>query len=80
MRFVALETEAQRVRAMLFPALQMFVGQRTQIFKALRGHLAERGLVAATGTAQLKRLADTIEDGDTSMPVKVREPGQMYLV
>lgn len=33
---------------------------------ALRGHLAEHGLVAATGTAQLKRLADAIEDSATA--------------
>jgi transposase len=50
------------------------------MINALRGHLAEHGLVDATGTAQLKRLADAIEDSDTVLPEGVRDLGQMYLV
>ena len=49
MRFVAVKTENQQARAMLFRTRQMFVGQRTQMINALRGHLAEHGLVAAKG-------------------------------
>jgi transposase len=79
MRFVAVKTEVQQARAMLFRTRQMFVGQRTQMINALRGHLAEHGLVSATGTAQLKRLADAIEDSGTALPADVRELGQMYL-
>lgn len=79
MRFVALKSEAQQARAMLFRTRQMFVGQRTQMINALRGHLAEHGLVAARGTAQLKRLADAIQDQDTALPDDVRELGQIYL-
>ena len=60
MRFVAVMTVDQQARAMLFRTRQMFVGQRTQLVNALRGHLAEHGLVAATGTAQLKHT--TVED------------------
>lgn len=79
MRFVALKTEDQQARAMLFRTRQMFVGQRTQLINALRGHLAEHGLVAARGPAHLKRLADAIEDDDMPLPETVRELGQMYL-
>lgn len=79
MRFVAVKTEEQQARAMLFRTRQMFVGQRTQMINALRGHLAEHGVVAATGTAQIKRLADAIEDGDTTLPEDVRDLGRMYL-
>jgi len=73
---------------MLFRTRQMFVGQRTQMINAscwkhapreTRGHLAEHGLVAATGTAQLKRLADAIEDRGTALPEGVRDLGQIYL-
>jgi len=78
MRFVALKTEEQQARAMLFRTRQMFVGQRTQMIDALRRHLAEHGLFAATGTAQLKRLADAIGDSRT-LPEGVRDLGQMYL-
>lgn len=45
---------------MLFRKRQIFVGQRTQMINALRGHLAEHGLVAARGPAHLKALADAI--------------------
>ena len=79
MRFVAVQTEDQQARARLFHTRQMFVGQRTQMINALRGHLAEHGLVATTGTAQLKRLADVIEDRDTALPEGVRDLGKMYL-
>ena len=79
MRFVALKTAGQQARAMLFRTRQMFVGQRTQLINALRGHLAEHGLVAAKGPAHLKRLADAIADDDTALPDEVRELGQMYL-
>ncbi|MCV2866834.1 IS110 family transposase [Defluviimonas sp. WL0075] len=79
MRFVTLKTEDQQARAMLFRTRQMFVGQRTQLINALRGHLAEHGLIAARGPAHLKRLADAIEDGDTALPTEVRELGQLYL-
>ena len=79
MRFVAVKTQDQQACAMQFCTRQMFVGQRTQMTNALRGHLAEHGVVAATGIAQLKRLADAIEDSDTVLPAEVRESGQMYL-
>ena len=49
------------------------------MINALRGHLAEHGLVAARGPAQLKRLAEAIDDNDTELPDEVRYLGQMYL-
>ena len=47
MRFVAVKTEAQQARAMMFRARDLLVRQRTQLSNALRGHLAEYGVVAA---------------------------------
>lgn len=78
-RFVAVETEKQHARAMLFQTRQIFAGQRTQMINALRGHLAEHGLVAARGPAHLKTLAHAIADDATSLPTEVRELGRMYL-
>ena len=79
MRFVAVKTEDQQARAMLFRTRQIFVGQRTQMINALRGHLAEHGLVAARGPAHVKRLADALADVDTVLPDGVRDLGQIYL-
>jgi transposase len=79
MRFVAVKTEEQQSLAMLFRTRQMFVAQRTQLINALRGHLAEHGLVAPRGTAHLKRLADGLTDPTVSLPEGVRELGRLYL-
>ena len=62
MRFVAVKTEEQQARAMLFRTRDLLVRQRTQLINALRGHLAEYGFVAPQGPAHLKRLADAIAD------------------
>lgn len=79
MRFVTVKTEDQQARAMLFRTRQIFVGQRTQMINALRGHLAEHGLVAARGPAHVKRLADALANEDTVLPDGVRDLGQIYL-
>ena len=68
MRFVPVKTEDQQARAMLFRTRQMFVGQRTQMINALRGHLAEHGLVATRGPAHAKRLAAALTDEDMALP------------
>ncbi len=62
MRFVAVKTEAQQARAMLFRTRDLLVRQRTQVINALRGHLAEHGVVAAQGPAHVKQLADAVAD------------------
>ncbi len=79
MRFVSVKTEDQQARAMLFRTRQIFVGQRTQMINALRGHLAEHGLVAARGPAHVKRLANALADEDTVLPDGVRDLGQINL-
>ena len=79
MRFVGVKMEGQNAHDMLFCTRQMFVGQRTQWINAPRGHLAGHGLVAATGTAQLKCLADAIEVSNTALPLCFRALGQGYL-
>ena len=49
MRFVAVKTEEQQARGMLFHTRDLLVRQRTQTINALRGHLAEFGGVSALG-------------------------------
>ena len=79
MRFVALKSEAQQARAMLFRTRQMFIGQRIQTINALRGHLAEHGVVAPKGAIHVKRLADAVADETIGLPEDVRELAQVYL-
>lgn len=78
MRFVALKTEEQQARAMVFRTRDLLVRQRTQLVNALRGHLAEHGIVAAHGLAKVKMLATAMRDTGSLHPL-VRELGLRYL-
>jgi transposase len=49
-----------------------------ELSNALRGHLAEYGIVAAQGMVQLKRLQEALETSP-GLPQAVREIGRMYL-
>jgi transposase len=51
MRFVALKSEAQQARAMLFRTRQMFIGQRTQTINATATSI--RGLRSSIAISQL---------------------------
>ena len=79
MRFVTVKTEEQQARAMLFRTRDLLVRQRTQLINAVRGHLAEHGVVAAQGPAHLKRLADVIGDEASLLPMMVQELGKLFL-
>lgn len=70
------ETQA---RAVAFRTHQCLVRQRTQLINALRGHLAEFGLVAPKGPASLKLLKNALDDETTDLPDPVRKMGTVYL-
>ena len=79
MRYVAVKTEGHQARAMLFRTRDLLVRQRTQLINALRGHLAEHGLVAPQGPANVKGLAEAIESETTSLPLLVVELSRVFL-
>ena len=56
MRFVPIKTVEQQAHLMLHRSRDLLVRQRTQLINALRGHLAEVGLVTAAGVDGLKSL------------------------
>ena len=53
--------------------------QRTQTINALRGHLAEYGVVAPQGRARIGELAEVLDDGDSGLPEAVAELGRLRL-
>ena len=61
MHFVAVKTEAQQAQGMLFRTRDLLVRQRTQTINALRGHLAEFGVVAPQGRAKITQLVGVLE-------------------
>lgn len=65
MRFVAVKSATQQAAAIVFRTRDLFVRQRTQAINALRGHLAEFGLIAPKGRAHVAKLAALIEDAAT---------------
>ena len=79
MHFVAVKSEAQQAQAMLFHTRDLLVRQRTQTINALRGHLAEYGVVAPQGRARIRQLAGTLEDGNCGLPEAVVELGRLLL-
>ena len=79
MRFVAVKTEAQQAQGMLFRTRDLLVRQRTQTINALRGHLAEYGVVAPQGRPRIGDLVGVLEDGDSGLPEAVVELGQLLV-
>ena len=79
MHFVAVKSEAQQAQAMLFHTRDLLVRQRTQTINALRGHLAEYGVVAPQGRARIRQLVGVLEDGDCGLPEAVVELGRLLL-
>jgi transposase len=73
MRFVPIKTKEQQTALMLHRARQLLVRQRTMLSNALRGHLAELGIVSAkgrNGTAELLRIITDGADSRVSPAVR----------
>src|ERR671927_1790041 len=68
MRFVAVKSEAKQASSVIFRTRDLLVGQRTQIINALRGHLAEYGIIAPQGPAHVEKLIAKVEDPDSDIP------------
>jgi len=72
MRFVAVKSEEQQAAAVVFRARDLLVRQRTQTINAMRGHLAEFGIVAAKGPFHVAKLVAAIEDDRSGIPEMAR--------
>ena len=73
MRFVPVKSEARQAALMTHRARALLVGQRTALICALRGHLAEFGLVSPTGPRHLAPLLELLADeDDDSLPCQAR--------
>jgi transposase len=59
MHFVPIKTPEQQAALMMHRSRELLVGQRTALVNALRGHLAELGIVTAKG---IHRIADLLAE------------------
>jgi transposase len=62
MRFVPIKTKEQQAALMLHRTRQLLVRQRTMLSNAMRGHLAELGVVSAKGRNGTSELLKIISD------------------
>lgn len=79
MRFVEVKSPSQQAGAMVFRTRDLLVRQRTQLINALRGHLAEHGVVAPQGVTNVRILEAAIEDAQTSIDLLIVETARLYL-
>ena len=64
MRFVPVKSEEQQSVLMLHRVRELLIRQRTMLINALRGHLAELGIVTRQGVAGVSMLIALVEDED----------------
>ncbi|WP_323039968.1 IS110 family transposase [Gemmobacter sp.] len=74
MRFASIKTVAQQSAGVELKVRQLLIRQRTRTVNALRGHLAEFGIVAAKGIGRLDELVAIVRDAsDRRLPDAVRD-------
>lgn len=73
MRFVPVKSIEQQATLMAHRSRDLLIRQRTQLINALRGHLAEFGLVAAQGREGVAALIGLVQrEGGEAFPAGVR--------
>jgi transposase len=73
MRFVPIKSETQQAVLTLHRVRDLLLRQRTMLINALRGHLAEFGIVASQGPRHVAELAEVVRDESAG---RVPEPAR----
>ena len=79
MRFVAVKGIEQQAAGMAFRTRDLFIRQKTQTINALRGHLAEYGVIAPVAVAHLGRIGEVMQRQDSGLPTDVIELARMLV-
>jgi transposase len=72
MRFVKPKSAEAQAAGTVFRARDLLVRQRTQLINALRGHLAEYGIVVRQGAENARRLIELVVDPTSDLPDEAR--------
>jgi transposase len=72
MRFVPIKSADQQAVLMLHKTRELLIKQRTMSVNALRGHLAEFGLIAAKGIGRVSQLLE-LANADAALPEEVKD-------
>ena len=74
MRFVAVKGQQEQAAAIVLRTRDLLTRQRTQSINALRGHMAELGVIAAAGARSCSELIEIVrDDSDDRLPTMARE-------
>jgi len=73
MRFVAVKTTEQQAVLMLHKVRDLLVRQRTMLINALRGHLAEFGIIAARGPGGVSAAIAALHEEQDHLPELARQ-------
>lgn len=76
MSFVAVKTKEQQAQAVLFRSRDLYLRQRTQLINALRGHLAEYGVLLPASRASVARMVAACDESAEDLPAPVVETAQ----
>lgn len=77
--FVMVKTEEQQAQAMLFRSRALFVSQRVQLTNALRGHLAEHGVVFPQTGNHIRKFLETCWEVLETVPLPVAQFARAYM-
>jgi transposase len=74
MRFVPIKSTEQQAALVLHRVRDLMVKQRTMLVNALRGHLAEFGIIAPQGINRVGELVALVQgEGETGLPALARQ-------
>lgn len=79
MRYVSVKSSEQQAQGMAFRTRDLFVRQRSQLVNALRGHLAEYGVVVGQGMVQFRRMIENFDEAAAGLPGPVQTLCQAYI-
>ena len=72
MRFVAVKTAEQQAILMLHKVRDLLIRQRTMLINALRGHLAQFGIIAARGPGGVTAAIAALHEAQDGLPMLAR--------
>jgi transposase len=79
MRFVAVKSTDQQAQAVIFRSRELLLRQRTQLINALRGHLAEFGVLLPKARASIRKIMQRCESLADELPTAVRNMASRFV-
>jgi transposase len=79
LRWVSVKSAEQQSQGMVFRTCDLFARQRSQLVNALRGCLAEYGVVVAQETVQFRRMITSSDEVAVDLPAQIVSLYRAYI-